>query len=137
MFSWLRKKLARPPKPPPLDRRASLATRPVRNTRVKWADKPEGILLTITVRSPTQGTMFSKLFPMPATREVQLDEMGSEVWRLCDGEHTTADLLEWMRTRYQFSYKEAELGITKYLKELVKRNLVVLVGLKEETGPSA
>jgi len=132
MMGWLREKLARPPKPQPIDRRTSLAARLVRNTRVQWADKPEGIVLTITVRSPTQSAMFSKLFPMPAMREVQLDEIGSEIWRLCDGEHSTADLLDWMRTRYQFSYKEAELGITKYLKELVKRNLVVIVGLKED-----
>ena len=132
MMGWLKEKLARPPKPRPMDRRTSLASRPVRNTMVQWTDKPEGIVLTITVRSPTQSTMFSKLFPTPARREVQLDEIGSEIWRLCDGEHSTADLLDWVRTRYQFSYKEAELGITKYLKELVRRNLVVIVGLKED-----
>jgi hypothetical protein len=117
-----------------VDRATSLASRPVRNRLVKWEENEDGhVVLHVPVRAMrrARGGKGSRLFPAPETRDVVLDEIGSGVWRRADGEHTTEDLLAWMRERWQFSWKEAELGLTSYLRTLAKRGFILI--LKPDT----
>ena len=122
MFDWLKKRVK--PEAKPVDRQASLAARPVRHRLVKWEETAEGVVLHVPLKK--MGGRKSMLFPAPASKDIALDEIGGEVWKRCDGEHTTADLLAWMRQRWQFSYKEAEMGLTNYLRVLAKRGVLML-----------
>jgi hypothetical protein len=50
-----------------------------------------------------------------------LDEVGSFVWNLCDGEHPVSALVEALVERYKLGKREAEVSLTTYLKQLGKR----------------
>jgi hypothetical protein len=123
MLNWLKTRLAGKTAAP--DRpRVTLEARPVRSRLVQWDDTPEGVVLHVPLRAP--GGRRPILWAGPARKTIALDEIGSGIWRLCDGEHTLADLLLWMRRRWQFSYKEAEMGVTNYLKALMERGVLVM-----------
>lgn len=133
MWNWLRRRRDADK----VDRAASLASRPVRNRLIEWQETPDGIItLHVPLRQmrQSQGKFFARLFPPAAVRRVTLDEIGSEIWRRCDGEHSATDLLDWMRQRWQFSYKEAEIGMTGYLRTLAQRSLIVFVGPAAKAG---
>ena len=122
MFNWLKKRAK--PEAKPIDRQTSLAARPVRSRLVKWEETADGVVLHLALQEPGRRT--SLLFPAPPSKDIALDEIGGEVWKRCDGDHTTADLLAWMRQRWQFSYKEAEMGLTNYLRLLAKRGVLLI-----------
>lgn len=112
-----------------LTREESLGAIPIRNPEVEWTDVdgetgPE-ILLTVP---PPKGGMVKYLRPIlmlpNKPRQLQLDVMGSHVWRLCDGERSVEDVGEVLRQEYKLSYREAMLSLTSYLKTLGKRGLM-------------
>ncbi len=128
MLDWIRRRFSKESEPE-VDRGAALATRPVRNRAIKWEQGEEGeepVKLQVPLRGPTGKR--SRLLPMPESKTIELDAIGSDLWRRADGEHTTEDLIAWMHDRYQFAWKEAEMGVTNYLRELARRRLVILVG---------
>ncbi len=122
MFDWLTKR--RKASEPEVDRRTSLAARPVRHRLVKWEETDEGVVLHVPLRKLAGGKR--GFFAGPESKDIVLDEIGAGIWKRCDGEHTTADLLAWLRERWQWSWKEAELGLTNYLKTLGKRGVVIV-----------
>jgi hypothetical protein len=123
MLTWLKKRLTGKAEQPP-GPRVTLEARPVRSRLVKWDDTAEGVVLHVPLQPP--GGRRPLLFAAPLSKTITLDEIGSDIWRQCDGEHTLGDLLAHMRQRWQFSYKEAEMGLTNYLKTLAARGVVVV-----------
>jgi len=129
VFGWIRGSK----KAEAVDRATSLATRPVRNRLVKWETTEEGAVLHVPLKKMGRAKGFAAFRPAPESKDIVLDEIGGGLWARCDGEHTTADLLGWMRDRWQFSYREAEQGLTHYLRTLAKRGLVAFA-LPEGSG---
>jgi len=112
-----------------LSREQSLAAVPVRNQAIEW-DEVDGetgpeALLTVP---PPQGKWIPVLRPLlvlpKEPRKVQLDSLGSEVWRLCDGERTVNGICDELCARYRLSHREAMLSLTTYLRQLGKRGLI-------------
>jgi len=66
------------------------------------------------------------VFSVPKNRKLQLDELGSEVWDLCDGKRTVGELIKEFSRRHQLNRKETEVAMLTYLRQLVKRRLVGL-----------
>ena len=60
-------------------------------------------------------------------RTVELDLIGSLIWQQCDGRVRVCDLVESVRKRFQISYREAELSVTQFVKDLGSRGLLRLV----------
>ena len=67
------------------------------------------------------------------TRKLQLDELGTQVWDLIDGRITVQSLIQRFADNYQLQLKEAEVSVTRFLRELGQRGIV---GLREfDDGP--
>jgi len=64
---------------------------------------------------------------VPEFRTVTLDEVGTRVWDLCDGEHTVKDLIARVAEEHKLSRKEAEVSLVAYLRQLAARGLIALV----------
>ena len=115
----------RRPKPEPPSRQQSLAARPTRHPQIDWRDADDG---TVALRLPQSeaGTrrVVGALLAAPPSRSIALDEIGSEIWRRCDGQNSVRDLIRFMMERYQFARKEADASVTTYLRQLGKRGLV-------------
>jgi len=64
-----------------------------------------------------KGTYFKKL---------QLDALGTEVWELLDGGNRVRDVIRQFAARHRLQQREAELAVTRFLRELGKRGLIGL-----------
>ncbi|RKY64005.1 MAG: hypothetical protein DRP99_02975 [Candidatus Latescibacterota bacterium] len=108
-----------------ISREAMLRSRPVRNSQVRWELDDNGeVVITLELKKDWKTKLLSKLFYIPKRRRISLDEVGSRIWELCDGDHTVRDLIEFLRKRYKLNPKEAEVSLTNYLKQLGKKRLV-------------
>lgn len=112
-------------KPPALNRRELLRSRPVRNTRLTWDRGDDGeVALTVPRRTTWWITLLSKVFYVPSQRTIVLDEIGSWVWMLCDGQNTVEHMITTLRRRYTLEQKEAEVSTLTYLKQLAEKGLI-------------
>ena len=117
-------------------RAASLACRPTKNPEVQESPLDSGeLLLTYPVKvRPWFGSLARRL-GAPATevqtRRLQLDTLGTAAWRLLDGRRTVAGVVRAFAREFQLHPREAEVSVTRFLKELGKRGLI---GLKAPPG---
>ena len=117
---------------PKVARSEVLAARPFRNPAVTWArevrdeNAPPIALLRIPRRKDKMGNLMAKIFRLPEFRRMELDEIGSDVWELCDGETSVETLTKAVCDRYKLNRRQAETSVTAYLKMLAERNLIAL-----------
>jgi hypothetical protein len=60
------------------------------------------------------------------TKKLQLDELGTTVWNLLDGEKTVYRVIREFTDKYRLLPKEAELSVSRFLMELGKRGIIGL-----------
>ena len=109
------------------ERKRSLDTRPVPNPGLTVHRKPDGCVVLVAPKELTRRPTWQKLiFLVPRQRElsIELDQMGSFVWGLCDGEHRVRDIILTFAERYRFARREAEVSVLSYLKTLGERGFV-------------
>ena len=125
----------RRPQPRP-GRREALAARPVRNPEVSYMQQENGeIAITLRRRDDLLTRLLSLLFVVSKEKQIVLDGVGSDVWELCDGEHTVEDLIERIASKYKLERREAEVSLTNYLRQLGRRRLIgILIGGEEAHG---
>jgi hypothetical protein len=59
-------------------------------------------------------------------KKLQLDALGTEVWELLDGVTRVRDVIRQFAARHRLNQREAELAVTRFLRELGKRGLIGL-----------
>jgi hypothetical protein len=64
--------------------------------------------------------------PATETRTVELDLIGSMIWRCCDGRTRVCDIIRRVRQDFLISYHEAERSVTEYVRTLGSRGLIRL-----------
>jgi hypothetical protein len=109
-------------------RQEQLDARPVRHAAVRWEKTDNEITIFIPLKTSGRVGMLAKLLKMKdGERGIQLDEVGSSVWEMCDGEHDIADLISMLGRDYKLSRREAEVAVREFLKSLAQRNLIGLI----------
>jgi hypothetical protein len=112
-------------KKPRLTREAMMDSRPARNDLLEWEKTETGEAQIKVVRQETWKTrLLSKVFYIPETRTITLDEVGTEVWQMCDGHTSVATMIDCLRDRYKLDRKEAEVSLLSYLKTLGQKRFV-------------
>jgi len=111
-----------------------LKARPVRNTLVKWEQNPENELVTLSVpqKEILWVKLVSKLFRLPNSRIIALDEVGSFVWGLCDGYNTLDAIIRALSNKYKLTHKESETSLMEYFRRLSKRGIIGFAVEKKE-----
>jgi len=111
-----------------------LKARPVRNTLVKWEQNPENELVTLSVpqKEILWVKLVSKLFRLPNSRIIALDEVGSFVWDICDGYNTIDTIIRALSNKYKLTHKEAETSLLEYFRRLGKRGIIGFAVEKKE-----
>lgn len=122
-----------------MSRAEALACRPVRNREVREESLESGHLLLIfplVVRSWLAGLARAMGLrgSQVLTRRLQLDEMGSLVWTLIDGDRSLADLVEIVARKYRLQRRETEVAMTTFLRELGRRGLIAFRLPREAVG---
>lgn len=121
-------------KPPPLTREQSLEAIPVRNAAVTFERDEDGLY---TIHIPLRNTWWvkglSRIFPLPSEgKKISLDEMGSTVLDMCDGETTVKEMIAQTAARFKLTRKEAEISLMAFLRELGKKGIIGLAVRKED-----
>ena len=111
--------------------------RPVRNRDVTESETVSGCVrlsLPVAVRPALAGLArrFGLWDGRALRRTVELDEMGSAVWRAVDGRATVADIAARLAGRYGLDPAEAELAVAQFLRQLGQRGAIGM----EETAES-
>ena len=85
-----------------------LKARPVRNNLIEWSKADND---TISLVVPQKKTLWvkvvSKIFMLPKSRVVALDEVGSVVWIMCDGNNSIESIVKALCNKYKLTRKEA------------------------------
>lgn len=120
-----------------LPRGEMLALRPLRNKSIAWIPKPDGETpgahLTVPRREDKLGQVLARLFQIPATKTIELDEFGAAVWEKCDGRHSVEQLIVFTSNSYKLNRRQAEVSVVSFMRMLAQRRLI---GLDKSTEPS-
>jgi hypothetical protein len=107
-----------------------LAAVPHQNAAMTVEPAGAGLLVTVPVRRPNWLVPpLSWVLPFPGHRRVQLDAPGSQVLRLCDGRRTVEEVIETFAKEHKLSFREGQVAVTAFLRELLRRGMVALVGM--------
>jgi Coenzyme PQQ synthesis protein D (PqqD) len=114
-------------KKPRLTPEEVLLSRPVRNEGLQTEPLPDGgIRIVVERRREWWVRGLAVVLPIPKRRPIELDEVGRQVWDMCDGEHTLRDMVKEFQARHKLSRAEAEWSLRTYLRDLGKRGLVAI-----------
>ena len=92
-------------------------------------------LATIPLRKPAYLIRpLTWILPFSSVRRVELDRLGLSVFDLCDGLRTVEAIIEEFAIRHKLSFREAQLPVMQFLRELTNRGIVAIVGLDEGSG---
>jgi len=58
------------------------------------------------------------------TKKLQLDALGTAVWKLLDGKRSVQQVIQQFAVTYSLHPKEAEVAVSQFLRELGKRGLI-------------
>ena len=116
---------------PPIDRaqarRQFLALKPARNPKIDWAEVENRVILTITPPNNLAMKILTFFLPLSEAerkKRVALDPLGSDVWRLCDGQTSIAQISKALQQTYKLKAPEAELSLRQFFQTLGKRGYV-------------
>jgi len=126
---------------PKIERKDALAMVPMRHPLVTWERTGSEVVLSIPLREDKIAQAVKKMITslkmakeLPDSRKLALDEVGSFVWELCDGERNLDGIVQGLVREYKLTRREAEASVTTFLQTLAKRNLI---GLMSPGGKSS
>jgi hypothetical protein len=104
---------------------------PVLNETVKLDLRKDGsAVASIPMRKPgwVSGPL-GWLLPYSSHRRVELDALGMAVLGLCDGKRKVEDVIEEFARENLLSWREAQVCVMQFLRQIVERGVIAIVGL--------
>ncbi|MGE4421834.1 MAG: PqqD family protein [Pseudodesulfovibrio sp.] len=116
---------------PTISRAQALDMVPVRNEAVAITALPGGLvqLAYPLAIKPWFGRLADKVGlwdGKPMTKTVELDEMGTFVWRHIDGTRSVRAIARAFTETYEVQPREAELAVTAFIKTIGQRGIIGL-----------
>lgn len=114
-----------------LSRTEALACIPQQNDTTSWEELENGNVL-FTYAIPLSRFFqalhrkFTKNSVETPTKRLELDEMGSFVWKLIDGKRSVGKIITTFAQEYNVSNQEAETAVTTFIKTLGQRGFIGL-----------
>jgi hypothetical protein len=125
-------------RPEPRSRKEIMNARPVRNPVLTWGPDAQGdMVINVPLQKKAWISRLNKLIPAPDVRHIILDDIGADVWELCDGETSVETIRRRIAEKYKMNHKEAEASLLEHLKQLAQRKLIVAVAGPEDEPASA
>ena len=106
-----------------------LASVPHKNEAAEIRPAGDGVIVSVPIRRPNWLVPpISWILPWGDRRRVQLDAPGSAVLALCDGRRNVEQIIETFAENHKLSFRESQLAVTQFLRELLRRGVVAIVG---------
>jgi len=112
----------------PEEVRRLLLVRPVRNPEVEWEEDPRTHRITLVYPKDFSVGERALKRVFRAVEEIRrpLDEPGSDIWRMCDGEHDIADICTEVDAKYKEAMEPVLTRVSDFIRALADRGLVRL-----------
>jgi hypothetical protein len=92
---------------------------------VRYETQSNGcVLLIVPVRPRGLMRLLTRLFKLPREHRIELDETGSTVWSLCDGQHSVEAIVQRLVRQYKLERREAEYALFAFLNTLTRRGFI-------------
>jgi len=98
---------------------------PVRSKALKWSFDDNGIITLSIENKGVFNRIAQKFFKKPKISYIHLDEMGSFVWPLIDGERTIGDIAEKVKENFGEKAEPVYERIAKYFQILSSYGFVI------------
>lgn len=113
---------------PDLNREQAFGARPVLNQMISIDYDADGnAILSIPRKRTKMIKRLAKVFSIPPYKKIELDELGTFVVDLCDGDHTVREIIDGFAEHFQLNRREAEVSMINFLKTLAKKGIVAFV----------
>jgi hypothetical protein len=114
-----------------VDRAAAFKFVPVKNIQITEERLESGEILIhypVTMRPWIAGLVkrFSGSQDELRTKPLQLDQLGTEVWELIDGNRSIRRIIEMFAETHQLQIREAEVAVSQFVRLLGQRGLIGL-----------
>ena len=107
-----------------------LAAVPHRNAAVQTEPSGAALLVSVPLKRPRWLVPpLSWVIPFRGTRRIELDAAGRAVFELCDGRRTVEEIVESFAKTHTLSFRESQLAVTQFLRELLRRGIIAIVGM--------
>jgi len=97
---------------------------PVRNEAAEWGESEGRTRVSIPRTATWRSRALGLLFHVPKEQVIELDEIGDEVVRMCDGQNTVKEIARRLAKKRKLDEREAEAALLQYLQMLVKRGVI-------------
>lgn len=119
------------PKGPSISRAEALDRIPVKNRQISENQLESGeivICYPVTMRPFFAGLAkrFGGQEVQTQMKKLQLDELGTSVWNLMDGNRSVRQLVNMFAETHQLETREAEVSVTQFVRELGRRGLIAM-----------
>jgi hypothetical protein len=106
-----------------------------RNPDLHWESTEAGLcVLEVPLRRDGLARFLLRYTRAPDVKRVELDELGSDVWELCDGERTLEQIVRELMRKHRLGRLEAEMPLRQFVVTLHKRRFI---GLRKKAGEPA
>lgn len=99
--------------------------KPIRQP-VNWSLENNRVVIVVKKHFTRLEKFLQKYLKGPEEVRVPLDEIGSDIWLLCDSKHTIKDICKELSEKYKEVIEPAAPRITKFLTMLLRRNFIRL-----------
>lgn len=104
-----------------------LLMHPIRNCNVAWALNKDGFVQLKIIRKGLLFKFLKTILNLPEELTIDLDEIGYEVWELCDGKHTIFDISNRLSQKFGEKAEPLYPRLIKFLKMLKENNLIRII----------
>ncbi|MFA6134239.1 MAG: PqqD family protein [Phycisphaerae bacterium] len=107
---------------------------PYTNQAMEVTRRPDGsTLVSVPIPRPKYLVPpLSWILPFSHQRRVELDRLGSYVLDMCDGRRSIESMIERFAGDHKLSFREAQLSVSGFLRQLVQRGILVIVGMNKD-----
>jgi hypothetical protein len=117
------------PKGPTISRAEAFSRIPSKNLQIREEQLDSGAVVIhypVTIRPFFAGLVkrFGGSEAHIQTRKLELDELGTSVWAMIDGNSSVRQLIRIFAATHQLEAREAEVAVTQFLRELGRRGLI-------------
>ena len=101
-----------------------LDKRPVRSQHVNWSKEDSGMVVLSIENKGFFNRLAQLLFKKPKISYIHLDEIGSFVWPLIDGEKTIGDMAEDVKLHFSEKADPVYERLARYFQILASYNFI-------------
>ncbi len=91
---------------------------PLRPESIEWSENEAGLVTLDIENKGVMNRIFQKLFKKPKVSHIHLDENGSFVWKLIDGERSISDMGEPVEEQFGDKAKPTYERLAKFFQIL-------------------